>query len=70
MSKWIKLDPIKPFKIPEGYRVGRVSINGKIVERSSEAFKKTSIDDDKRFIEKLQIRILQRSIEWVRKKIR
>lgn len=70
MKKWVKLDPIKPFKIPEGYRVGRVNINGKCVERSTETLKKTTIEDDKRFIKKLEIRMLQRSIEWLRKVVR
>jgi hypothetical protein len=69
MRKWIKLDPTKPFKIPRGYRIGRVKINGKCVERSSETLRTTNVEDDNRFIKNMQMRMLQRSIEWLRKKI-
>ncbi len=69
MRKWIKLDPIKPFKILEGYRIGRLKVNGKYVERSIEVLETTTIDDDKRFIKNMQTRMLQRNIEWIRRKM-
>lgn len=69
MRKWFKLDPIKPFKIPEGYRIGRIQVNGKCVERPIEILKKTNVEDDKRFIKNMQIRMLQRSIEWIKNKV-
>jgi len=69
MRKWVKLDPTEPFKIPKGYRIGRVKVNGKCVERSSEIIREITIEDDNRFIKNMQIRMMQRSIEWLRKKI-
>ena len=69
MSKFIKLDPTKPFEIPKGIRLGRVIVNGECRERTIEVFEKTSIYDDNQFIRKLQTRMLQRSIEWIKKKI-
>ena len=69
MRKWIKLDPIKPFKIPEGYRIGRVQVNGKCVERSIEMLHKTNRKDDNCFIKNMQIRMLQRSIEWIKSRM-
>jgi len=69
MRKWIKLDPIKPFKIPKGYRIGRVEVNGNRVERPIEILQKTNVEDDNRFIKNMQIRMLQRSIEWLKSKM-
>ena len=69
MRQWNKLDPVKPFKIPHGYRIGRVKVNGKCVERSNEVLQKTNINDDNRFIKNMQIRMLQRGIEWIKSRM-
>ena len=68
-NKFIKLDPTKPFIVPEGFRVGKVIVNGECIERSIEVLKKTTINDDNQFILKLQSRMLQRSIEWLKNKM-
>jgi len=68
MKGFIKLDPSKPFKIPKGYRLGRVKINGEYKERPFKIFEGTTIEDDNNFIRKLQKRMMQRSIEWMKRK--
>ncbi len=68
MSRFIKLDPIKPFVVPEGFRIGKIIVNGECRERTIEVFKKTNKEDDNQFIRKLQTQMLHRSIEWLRKK--
>jgi len=69
MNKFIKLDPTKPFEIPKGFRLGKVIVNGKCRERTIEVLESTNTNDDNIIIRKLQIRMLQRSIEWLRKRI-
>lgn len=70
MSKWVKLNPSEPFVIPEGFRLGRVIVNGECRERTIEVFEKTNRCDDNNFIRKLQKRMYQRSIEWLKKKMK
>lgn len=60
MSKFIKLDPTKPFKIPQGQRLGRIIINGECVRRSNTTLEKTNLNDDNRFLRKFQKRLLER----------
>ena len=40
MKKIIKLNPTKLFEVPKGYRIGRVIINGRSIERRFEILKK------------------------------
>jgi hypothetical protein len=54
MKKLIKLDPLKPFIVPKGFRVGKVIVNGEYRERPLNVFETTNIDDDNKFIRKLQ----------------
>jgi hypothetical protein len=70
MSKWIKLDPSKPFVIPEGFRLGKVIVNGECKERTIEVFENTTRNDDNQFIRKLQKTMYYRSIECINKNIK
>lgn len=69
MSRFVKLNPTKPFTIQEGERLGRIIINGRCIERSIETFKNTNRDDDNRFLRKFQKRLLERSMEWMKNKM-
>ena len=69
MNKFIKVESHKNIKVPVGYRIGGIIINGKYIKRSKKKISNTTIKDDNKFILKLQGRLFQRSLEWIRKKI-
>ena len=68
MSKWVKLDLSKPFVIPEGFRLGKVVVNGECRERTIEVFENTNRNDDNKFIRKLQKTMYHRATERLKKK--
>lgn len=61
----VRLDPDNPIEIPEGYRVGRIQINGKWRERTNHLL--YSRDDDNRMIKKLCSLIqIRKWIKWMK----
>jgi len=69
MSKFVKLDPKKPMKVPKGFRIGGVIVNGTYMSRPQRVIDRSSIDDDNNFLRKLQQVMFHRSIEWMKNKM-
>jgi len=71
MSKFIKLNPTKPFIIPIGYRLGRIIINGELKERSIKSLNNSNRNIDNQFLRKIQKRLLERKLnDYFRRIIR